>query len=133
MDKLNYDFKVKDFEATQSKHLGRIIKLKKYIKENDPTLPFDWMADNVESDIKKSNFYFYNIYQKDGWVRNLKPKSRLRMIKTLVNNTTRENISKWLEYEPLPASYDTAFYCLYYKKINRIMSSVAKLLYKETK
>lgn len=131
--KLNYEVKIRDFEATKSKHLGAIQRLKKAIKENEPVMPFNYMAENVECDIKNSPFYAYNIISKDGWVARLKPQARLKIIKGLINVSTRKEIVQFLEWNEMPKSWDTAFYCLYYKKINSIMISVAKLFVKELK
>jgi len=129
--KLNYDFQLKDFNETQSKHLGQIKRLKEAIKKlNSESIygfeVWDNFLENVEYRAKNTPFFNYNLYEKDSWVNKLSPKRRLRMVKSYINGQTREQIIEELKARNWPESWDTAFYCLYYKKINRIMKDLAK-------
>ena len=129
---LDYNFALKDFETTKSKHLGQIDRLKKAIKKENAGSTYgfdlDWglFQEQVEYYAKNSGFYMYNLGRKEGWVNELSPKRRLRMVKSFINGQTREQIGRELESRSWPASWDTALYCLFYKRINRIMKDLAK-------
>jgi len=130
--KLNYEFALKDFEATRLNHLGKIERLKRAIKklngESIYGFEMDWgnFQEIVEYHAKMTSFYNYSLLDEKGWVNQLSPKQRLRMVKTFINDQTRQQIVRELENRELPKSWDTAFYLLFYKKINRIMKDLAK-------
>lgn len=128
---LNYDFRLKNFTETQSKHLGEIKRLKEAIKKLNSESVYgfevwDNFQENIEYRAKNTPFFNYNLYRKDSWVNELSPKRRLRMVKSYINGQTREQIIDELKQRGWPKSWDTAFYCLFYKRINRVMKDLAK-------
>jgi len=130
--KLDYTFKLKDLEATKNRHIGRIKRLKQAIKEINKQSVYgfgvDWanFQEKVEYVAKDTAFYNYLLLKSDSWVSELSPKKRLRMVKTFINQQTRLMIIRELEARKLPKSWDTAFYILFYKKINSLMKDLVK-------
>ncbi len=122
----NLEFGIRNFVATQDKHASKIRTLKaKGIKYRD--IISEYTEDNIISNIVSSTqwYYFYR-----GLFKDSVKKSNVRMLKTFVNNITRQEIQNNLEYEGISKYYDTAFYCSHYKQINASMKRITKEILK---
>lgn len=126
--KLNYDFKLKDYEATKARHIVQIRKVRTQANW-DKIIDSNWMEE-IEGMIKnglRSTWWEYNIVKEDGRLHDYRNhQSKLREVKTAINGTTRQFIKAQLKWYGLPESWDTAFYILYYKRINAGMKRLAK-------
>lgn len=117
----NYDFKLKDFEATKSRHLGQIKKTKA-----DKEITLDIMGydtqDVIISYLVGDRHYYFDTWFKDKPIT----KTLLRSLKCFVNGQYYEQIKRNLKWNEKPESWATAFYCIYYKKINTEMKAITK-------
>ena len=128
---MDYTFKLKDFEATNKQHNSRIKKVRQAI-DFDTLMGSNWIEE-VEYYLKTgglgvgSYWHTFSVQKEDGNLYNFREsKSKLRMVKTVINNATRAFITNSLKFHELPESWDTAFYLAYYSKINMGMKRLAK-------
>lgn len=122
----NYDFKLKDFEATKSRHLGQIKKIK---ADKEITYDFiigNYLADHTINELVGNRYFFFEQWFKGKAIT----KTLLRSLKTFINGATREYIKNSLTNENRPVSWDTAIYLVYYKKINAEMKAITKEIIK---
>ena len=124
--KLNYDFSIRSIEATKVNHSKRIEKLLKNkdtlksMIENLENENEDWMFSNIDS---SRNYCYYdrlNIFRKE------KKQKQLKELKSFFNYNTINHIKYLLKSYNMPESYFTAFYCIYYKRINKLMKQNLK-------
>lgn len=121
----NYDFKVRDYQSTKMKHLGKIKRMKEYYNVNYNDIIDDrFLYDLMDVIISKPNFY--------QWLRprvidkGYLSKTDLRELKTIINSAVKTAIQGSLRFNNIPESYDTAFYIDNYSKINNIMKQMTK-------
>ena len=124
---MKYAFKLRDFQATKKRHLVRIRKLEARLLSRDLNNNYhpleDWLGEAKEiisSKVHNDDYYMYNT-QRGGRLTDRTKQSVIKEVKTFVNRYAREWIREWLVDNDLPESWDTAFYCLYYRPINKIM------------
>jgi len=123
--KFNYDFKVKDFEATKDRHLGQIKKIKAD-KEISLEMMGNYVEDNIISNLVGEKYIYF-----EHWFKGKEmTKTLLRSLKTFVNCAYRGEIKRALEWNEKPISWATAFYCIYYKRINNEMKAITKEIIK---
>jgi hypothetical protein len=120
----NWEFKLKNYHQTKSKHTPQIRKLKaNKVRYSD--VMDRYAEDMITSDIYSSTAWQYRYRSKT------KPsKTLVRSIKVWVNGQTYRTIQKGLEYAGYPKSWTTAFYITYKKRIDAMMKRVAKELYR---
>jgi len=117
--KLNYEFSIRDIEQTKEKHYKRITKLKKDVH----------LIGDILSELESENEYWlYSCFDHSRWYwdrlkifRETKTQKGLKELKNFVNQNTINHIQYLLKSYDIPESYFTAFYCIYYVKINNIM------------
>jgi len=119
--KLNYEFSIRDIDATKERHIPRIKKL----KQNKEVLNkmIEQLEENNLSEIWQSQQfrgYSYAYNQLKQFHIN-KTQKILKSLKSAINYITYQHITYLLEYYDLPKSYATSFYCIYYTRINRLM------------
>lgn len=124
--KLNLEFSIKDYDATRAKHDSRIRTLgAKGVRYRD--IIDVYTEDNIISEIVGStqfNYFYKGLFE--GGIS----KSNVRTLKTFVNYKTKEEIERNLEYNDLSKWYSTAFYTLFYSKVNQLMKRITKELLK---
>jgi len=119
------NFKVKNLQATRDKHASKIKKMKQQdVKYNDIMDRF--VDEMILSDVHNSTQYQYRA--RSDLKKDKVKQMDINAVKQIVNWKTREVITKALEYNDLPKSWDTAFYIDNYKKINDVMKKVTKEL-----
>lgn len=116
--KFDYNFSVKNFDKTYTKHANNIKK--QTLKYSELDIDTSEIVYLVES----TNFYYYYFLQNKEAIN----KSKVRLLKTLVNNATRNILVSSLKSRELPASHATALYMKYYKAINRAMAAATRQL-----
>ena len=126
--KLNYDFAIRDIEQTKKNHYKRILKLTK----DKMTLVhmIEQLEENNEGEVYNTSFsrnYTY-AYDRLTSFREEKKQSDLNTIKVYVNDATISHIRYLLKRNELPKSYFTAFYCIFYARINRLMKRNLKAI-----
>lgn len=108
------EFGVKNFNNTQLNHLGKIKVLKaNNIKYHE--IIGDYTKDNIIHNIKVSP-----------WFRYSRDSITPRNLKTIINYQTKTEIEKNLSDIGLSCKYSTAFYCLFYSSINKLMIRIYK-------
>lgn len=125
--KLNYDFNIRNIDATKEKHTYQINKLKKVYKDDINEI-FNRLEYNLSFELQSSGFNYQHRYENFALnsFRQDKTQRNLKALKSIVNNITRNYITSQLGYYEIPKSYDTAFYCIYYNKINKLMKRELK-------
>ena len=125
LKELNLCFGIKSFDCSRAKHESRVKTLKKQGITYRDIIDY-YFEDNLTSTIISSTQF--NYYYRDLFAREGRTKSNVRTLKTFVNVKTRELIQQALEYEGVSKYYDTAFYCMYYTRINALMKRVLREL-----
>ena len=129
--KLDYDFNIRSIKETKLKHDRIIKKLKKEYKNELKNILNDVeliLEDEILNTFFANN-YNYNLHQLNQFKKERKQK-HLKSLKSAINNIARNYITFLLKCKNIPASYATAFYCIYYAKINAIMKKELKNLVK---
>jgi len=132
MKKLNFAFPtVRNIEETKAKHSKKVLKLKQLIKDRNMShlIGNELLSFN---EIDYGTFQAYDVghsYERHA-INRKKDQAQVLQIKKLVNNVARVSIQFLLKKNDLPASYDTAFYLLDQKYIDRNMMKATKELYK---
>lgn len=128
--KLNYEFSIRSIEDTTNKHIEHINKLKKDKQILKKIL--DQLEENNISEIWQNHAfvgysYAYGIVKR---LRVNKTQKDLKALKNPINYVTRAHIEYLLQYYNIPKSYATAFYCIYYNRINKLMKRNLKEMIK---
>jgi len=120
----NYEFSVKDYRATKSKHSPQIRRIQESGVKYDNIIDDRFIDDVTQVLVSKPWFYdwFRQRIQKQGYLS----KSDLRELKTAINGATRTAITGSLGFGGFPESWTTAFYIIYYKRINAFMTKMTK-------
>jgi len=119
----NWEYKLKNLEATTQKHSGKIQRMKKSdLKYNDV---IDYMfEDELLSQIYNSTWFQYRYAREPKKIT----KSLVRELKTGINGETKRMIERSLEFSGYPKSWSTAFYVKHKKRIDAMMKRVGKQL-----
>ena len=127
MTKLNYDFSVRNIEQTTLNHAKRISKLN-YNKDILKGM-IERMEERNEYEmtIVFSMSYPYSRRLMQEFRQN-KTQKALKSLKNYANAETIRHIKYLLGLYNLPVSYYTAFYCIYYARINRLMKRNLKAI-----
>lgn len=123
-------FGVMNPERTMSTHQKKIDKAKD-IPYNE--IIYSCFEDDVISTVRQKHLFGMNSYIRDNLGTDEKGRinrQSMKDIKQLVNNVTRDKIKEELISNGYPASWDTAFYMLHYKRINSMMMKITKEIVK---
>ena len=128
MPKLNYEFSVRDAQATMERHAHKMRKVYKSYGE-DYTIKH-----NLNESLYREEFV-YSLYNARGYyfLHHLLPSHReepkqktLKQLKTYVNFATRQLLTDAIVNNDLPKSYSTAVYMTIYKYVNHEMKQALK-------
>ncbi len=128
MPKLNYEFSVRDAQATMGRHAHKMRKIYKSYGE-DSTI-----KQNIKESLNRDEIV-YSLYQDRGYyfLNHLLPSHReeptqktLKQLKTYVNFATRQLLTDAIVNNDLPKSYSTAVYMTIYKYVNHEMKQALK-------
>lgn len=121
MPRLNYEFSIRDINATKAKHAKTMSKLRKWQRENNIRL----IDDLIGADYYNLNggYYVDHVLRK---FNDDKTQKNLKELKTIVNHSVRADLVNILKYNELPASWATALYCNHYGQINKYMKRILK-------
>jgi len=120
MKKLNYEFKVLNFDRTYDNHTDRMRKVRASGFKFRVPQKFE-VVHLVMKRINESSILL-------GYVAGMTDTQQLRWVKQEVNAFTRLKIQKQLTMAGLPKSWDTAIYMMRYNTINAFMAEEAKYL-----
>lgn len=127
MSKLNFSFPIiRDIEATRSRHLKTIDKLK-FLDRNGIGVLYDLNEDDLYDSVMHANYQLLMHYMSSNW----DSQKGVKVLKSLVNSHFRNLIIDYLSDNGLPRSWDTAYYLLHQKEIDKMMKAVTKLIHAE--
>ncbi len=125
--KLNYEFSIRDIEQTRLNHYKRILKMR-----NDKSTLV-----SIVTRLEQNNEYeTYQTFD-SGYTyasnlmnefRTNKTQKVLKSLKSYINAGTIQHIKFLLDLHYLPESYFTAFYCIFYTRINKLMKRNLKAI-----
>lgn len=118
---LNYDFKLRNIDKTRENHASQMLKVKSQIKFDD--ILDEWAIENIASNIQNYGYYQYNTRIDGRWHDKTK-QAVIKELKSLVNQYTRAYIQERLDGNGYPKSWDTAFYMVYFDKVNKLMKTM---------
>lgn len=124
--KFNYEFKLRDFEGTKTRHLGQVQKIKADKEMSFNNIMGSYTEDNIISYLFNDGHYYFESWFKGKEIT----KTLLRSLKCLVNTRYRYEIENTLKWNEKPISWATAFYVVNYKKINAEMKAITKEIIK---
>jgi hypothetical protein len=107
-------FGVRDMQATSSKHQVAMGKVRERVAYRQ-VVNDGFFASVVEQTNQK-----LGLYQRMGL------KTAPRTVRTIINGITYQEIINHLEAKNYPKSWVTAFYMVYYEKINSLMEEVVR-------
>lgn len=128
MPRLNYEFSVRDAQATMERHAHKMRKVYKSYGQ-DYTI-----KRNIKESLNREEI-LYKLYSNSQYylMHHLLPSYKenptqktLKQLKTYVNFTTRQLLEDAIVFNDIPKSYSTAVYMTIYKYVNHEMKQALK-------